>query len=67
MVLRLDAETYYDEYHLRIQGLDEDVLKAARESGELKYREVGGGFVYKGAWLIDWLDKSEASGKVGAR
>ena len=60
MVLEFKPETYYDEYHVRVQGLDEDVLKRARESEGLRYREVDGRIIYKGQWLIDWLDRSEA-------
>ena len=70
MVLRLDPEAYYDERTLRIMGLDGDGLEAAREAKELRCKEVGGQPVYKGAWLIAWLDRSEAEaagGKVGAR
>ncbi len=54
--LRLDAEAYYDEETLRVAGLCGEALRRARQSGRLKYKPVGREVIYKGAWLIAWLD-----------
>jgi hypothetical protein len=57
--LKIDPELYYFEDALRIQGLDGAALKAARDSGELRFRQVGKQIVYKGSWLCEWLDKGK--------
>lgn len=59
MVLKIDPETYYDERTLRIMGLDGDLLESARDDGRLRYRLLGSSVVYKGQWVLDWLDLVE--------
>ena len=65
MALKIDPETYYDGRRLMMVGIPERVLRAARRAGSLKFKDAGGGeekIVYKGAWLIAWLDAQEAAG-----
>jgi hypothetical protein len=65
MTLRIDPETYYEECTLRVHGLDERALARAREEG-LRHKRLGRKVLYKGAWLIEWLD-GEAPGKAQGR
>lgn len=60
MGIRIEADRYYPEHELRLMGLDGEALEEARGRGELRGREVGGTVVYKGAWVIDWLDREPA-------
>lgn len=64
LVIRLDDETFYDENTLRVMGLDEDVLKRARRDGRLRYKNLGGIRMYKGAWVRAWLDQAEPVANV---
>lgn len=64
MRIKIDAETYYSEFQLRIMGLDGEALERARDSKQLRYKMVGKDVTYKGAWLIAWLDRTE---EVAAR
>lgn len=67
MAIKIDPELYYAEDTLRIQGLDSDALAKARREGGLRAKRVGSFWVYKGAWLIEWLDRAEAAptGRAG--
>lgn len=62
MPLRIEPEFYYDEEVLRIQGLDGDALRRARDQGRLRYKQIGRRVVYKGEWLRAWLDQAEPAG-----
>jgi len=70
-MIRIDPQAYYEDHVVRMMGLDGDALERARGRGELRFKDVGGTPVYKGAWLIEWLDRAErepaAAGGKAAR
>jgi hypothetical protein len=57
-VLKIEPEGWYLEHQLRIMGLDGEGLEKARDKKQLRYKVVGEEVWYKGAWLIEWLEKT---------
>lgn len=56
----IEPGKFYDDFAVsRILGIRESVQKRARESNELKYTKKGPQILYRGQWLIDWLEPSE--------
>jgi hypothetical protein len=57
MPARIDPEAFYTEFDVRQLGLaTESELKRARQSGKLRWKEIGRGHrAYLGSWLIAWL------------
>lgn len=69
MGIRLDPESLYSEQHLRLWGLDGDVLARARKRGELPCRDLGHGLrMYLGRELLAWIERhrTPAAGEVPA-
>ena len=63
-MLKFDPDGFYTEWSLRVMGLDGEAMRKARKSGELKFKEVGAERLYKGEWLLEWLQpKQEATAK----
>jgi hypothetical protein len=59
MGIEIKPDEFYTESALRLAGfLNERELKKARDEG-LQYRQVSRGKrLYRGAWLLDWLEKT---------
>lgn len=57
--IRIDPDTYYPEHELRVMGIDADALEKAVSARELRVKSVGDTPMYKGAWLIAWLDREQ--------
>lgn len=57
-MIRFDPESYYSEESLRIMGWDGEALRRARKSEGLRFKKVGRSVVYKGEWLMEWLDRA---------
>lgn len=67
MVIKIDPESYYDENTLRVMGLDEELLEEARREGRLRFRVLGAIVMYRGQWVLDWLDQVEPVAAGGPR
>ena len=53
----IEPEALYDDGALRqALGLTPSTLAAARRSGELRYTRQGKRTLYKGAWVLAWLE-----------
>jgi hypothetical protein len=59
MIFRPDPDAFYSEFQLRLLGLDGEALEKARDRGELRGKDVGADVLYKGAWLIEWLERDD--------
>lgn len=69
MPFKIDPERWYDEAELRLEGLfTEAALRRARASGALRCREPARGKrLYKGAWLLAWLEGRPPAEEGGPR
>jgi hypothetical protein len=55
----IEPEALYDDRALRhALGLTAAVLAAARRSGALRSTRQGKRTLYRGAWVLDWLESS---------
>jgi hypothetical protein len=55
-------EALYDDGSLRqALGLTPSTLAAARRAGSLRYTRQGKRTLYKGAWILTWLEKAATS------
>ena len=62
--VRIDPEALYDDGALRqLLGLTPSTLATARRARTLRHTRHGKRTLYKGAWLLAWLD-SEAAPSV---
>jgi len=53
----IDAEAYYDQADIRrLLRISSRALGAAIRAGELRHTEIAGRRLYRGQWLIDWLE-----------
>jgi hypothetical protein len=58
-MIRFEPEAWYEEFQLREMGIPEEALVEARESGQLRSKQLKRGATwYKGAWLIEWMEKT---------
>ncbi|WP_152051313.1 hypothetical protein [Tautonia marina] len=58
--VKIEPEALYDDAALRqTLGLTCSALSAGRRSGALRYTRQGKRTLYKGAWILAWLE-SEA-------
>jgi hypothetical protein len=63
--VRIEPEAVYDDGALRqALGLTTATLTAARRSGWLRYTRTGRRTLYKGAWILAWLETSPKSLKT---
>ena len=54
--IEIDDNRFYTEDDLRLAGFTSVQLAKARESGELRFRQIGQRQrFYLGAWLREWL------------
>ena len=57
--VQIDAEGFYAEGALKLLlGLTSAALVSARRSGSLRFRRCGNRVLYKGRWVLDWLEAS---------
>ncbi len=55
----IEPEALYDDGALRqALGLSPASLAAARRAGTLRYSRQGKRTLYKGAWILDWLESA---------
>lgn len=60
--VRLETESLYDDGALRqLLGLSSTTLAAARRSGGLRFSRKGKRTLYRGAWVLAWLDSDALS------
>jgi hypothetical protein len=53
----IEPEAYYDDRALRqALGLTPSTLAAARRSGSLRFSRQGKRILYKGEWVLVWLE-----------
>jgi hypothetical protein len=75
--VRIEPEALYDDGSLRqALGLTPATLAAARRAGSLRYTRTGKRTLYRGAWILAWLEtaaatasepRPEAAGKDGVQ
>jgi hypothetical protein len=64
----IEPEALYDDGALRrALGLTPSVLAAARRSGALRFTRQGKRTLYKGAWVLAWIESSAARPEAGSR
>jgi hypothetical protein len=57
----IEPEALYDDGALRqALGLTSAALTAARRAGTLRHTRQGKRTLYKGAWILDWLESESA-------
>lgn len=55
--VRIEPEALYDDGSLRqALGLTPATLAAARRAGSLRYTRQGKRTLYKGTWILAWLE-----------
>jgi hypothetical protein len=65
--VRIEPEALYDDGSLRqALGLTSATLTAARRAGSLRFTRQGKRTLYKGAWILAWLEIA-ASAPIPAR
>jgi hypothetical protein len=63
--VRIEPEALYDDGALRQSlGLTAAALASARRTGSLRYTRTGKRILYKGAWVLSWLDKAAGTAPV---
>ena len=67
--VRIEPEALYDDGTLlQSIGITSSALAAARRSGALRFTRKGKRILYKGAWLLAWLEPLPADdGKAVAQ
>ena len=68
----IDPEALYEDGALRrALGLSPAALAAARRSGTLRFTRQGHRVLYRGAWILSWIETSatqrDAEGREGTR
>lgn len=54
---RIDPGAVYSDGDLRLMlGVSSAALARARRSGQLRYSRPGRSVLYRGQWVIDWLE-----------
>ncbi|MGA2701532.1 MAG: hypothetical protein ABSH35_10600 [Isosphaeraceae bacterium] len=65
--VRIEPEALYDDGALRqALGLTARALAAARRAGLLRFTRQGKRTLYKGAWILAWLDATPESHRTAA-
>jgi hypothetical protein len=55
--ITIDPDAWYSDGQARILlGLAGATLTRARRSGDLRHTKVGHRILYRGAWLVEWLN-----------
>lgn len=64
---RIDPAAVYDDGALVLTlGLTHAALSEARRSGDLRFFKNGRRVLYRGQWVLDWLDGTARRG-IGAK
>ena len=59
--LSIDPESIFDREAVETTlGIAESTLRAARKSGRLKFMKLGHRVLYKGCWLLEWIEANTA-------
>jgi hypothetical protein len=62
----IEPESLLDDSTLRqVLGLTPSTLANARRSGTLRHTRQGKRVLYKGAWVLDWLEIESAPATTG--
>jgi hypothetical protein len=62
----IESEALYDDGALRQSlGLTPATLAAARRAGTLRHTRQGKRTLYKGAWVLAWLESESAPARPG--
>ncbi|HKM56192.1 MAG TPA: hypothetical protein VJY33_22480 [Isosphaeraceae bacterium] len=65
--VRIDSEAFYDDGSLRQSlGLTPATLAGARRAGSLRYTRQGKRTLYKGTWILAWLEATATSPQTAA-
>ncbi len=57
-VFSIDPDTVYTDGAIVLAlGVTHSALATARRSGELRYAKSGRKIVYRGRWLLNWLEQ----------
>ena len=62
--IEINPDAYYDLDALILNaGLRENAIVKARRSGELRSTKLGGDFLFRGQWIVDWLNSGAEASK----
>jgi hypothetical protein len=61
--MKIEPAAVYDNAALRLAPFSAATLARARQSGRLRFARQGHRVIYRGQWLIDWLE-SEAKAET---
>lgn len=62
---KIDPDGFYTNGQLRLLlNVSSRALAAARRTGQLRYARKGMVVIYRGAWVIDWLESESKGGKA---
>lgn len=65
---RIDPDAIYRDGEVRLLlGLTSTTMARARRTGRLRYTRQGRAVLYRGRWLLDWLEADAAGGTGGKR
>ena len=60
-VLQVQPDAFYADEVLRDRlGFSESTMSRARKAGELRYAKRGHRILYRGDWLLKWLEADAA-------
>lgn len=60
--VRIEPESlYHDAALVLLLGTTHAALARARRAGVLRHTRQGRRVFYRGAWVLDWLDRSEST------
>jgi hypothetical protein len=64
----IESEAVYDDAALRhALGLTPTTLATARRGGTLRFVRQGKRILYRGGWVLDWLDATAVEPEVARR
>lgn len=67
MPARIDPDGIYHDSQARlVLGLASATLARARREGRLRYSRQGKRILYRGQWLLDWLEADAANRQEAA-
>ncbi|HPM83270.1 MAG TPA: helix-turn-helix domain-containing protein [Candidatus Anammoximicrobium sp.] len=66
--VRIEPDGIYDDGVLVLSlGLTHRTLQRARRSGKLRHTRSGRRILYRGQWVLDWLDSTAAEKEKGVQ
>ena len=66
--ITIQTDAFYDDWVLsEALGLPLGTIVTARRTGALRFTQKGKRTLYKGSWVVDWLDSSAIQLAVGGR